>query len=358
MATILCNDCGKMAEPLAWFCADCGGSLDLANLPAFEVDSIKGGDFSLWRYGAMLPVVKRFSLGEGMTPLVPLRVAGDQFYAKLDYLNPTGSYKDRGTTTMLNYLAGHGVQEVIDNSSGNAGASISAFASLADMKATIYVPAATAIESKKRLIRSFGGTIVEAQDHTAAVYAEAERTTYASHAWSPYFVLGQMTAAWETWEQLGRQAPDAVATPVGHGGLFLGFYRGFKALYEAGLIDNLPRMIAVQSSGVDPIVRAWESGSSEPAIITPGHSVADGILVDAPVRGRQILAALKETDGFALRVENEVIEAAQQQMTRMGLIIEMTSAVTAAALPTIRQRLGQEAQLVIAFTGNGLKNLS
>ena len=264
MTSIQCNDCGRTAIPLAWRCPSCEGSLDLVDLPRFDPGQIDTGDFSLWRYGAMLPVTKRFSLGEGMTPLASLNIDGAQVFAKLDYLNPTGSYKDRGTTTMLNHLAGLGVKDVIDNSSGNAGASIAAYASLAGMNARIYVPAASAVESKKQLIRGFGGVVVEATDHTAAVYAEAVRTTYASHAWSPYFVLGQMTAAWEVWEQLGRRAPDAVATPVGHGGLFLGFYRGFKALLDAGVISRLPRMIAVQSTGVDPIVRAWERDLQNP----------------------------------------------------------------------------------------------
>ena len=358
MTTIQCNDCGKMAAQLEWRCSHCGGSLDLVYLPHFDPGRIDAGDFSLWGYGAMLPVSKRFSLGEGMTPLASLNIDGGQVFAKLDYLNPTGSYKDRGATTMLNYLAGLGVTDVIDNSSGNAGASIAAYAGLAGMNAKIYVPAASAVESKKKLIRGFGGTVVEAENHTAAAYAEAEQTTYASHAWSPYFVLGQMTAAWETWEQLGRRAPDAVATPVGHGGLFLGFCRGFKALLDAGLISRLPRMIAVQSSGVDPIVRAWESGSSASASIAPGHSIADGILVDTPVRGRQILAALYETSGFALRVDNESIARAQRRMARMGLIIEMTSAVVVAALPQIRNRLDNDSRLVIALTGNGLKDLA
>lgn len=358
MATIQCNDCGRSAAALAWRCSKCGGSLDLIDLPHFDHGRINTGDFSLWRYGAMLPVSRRFSLGEGLTPLASLNIDGGQVFAKLDYLNPTGSYKDRGATTMLNCFAGLGVKNVIDNSSGNAGASIAAYASLAGMHAKIFVPAASALESKKKLIRGFGGRVVEAEDHTAAAYAEAERTTYASHAWSPYFVLGQMTAAWETWEQLGRRAPDAVATPVGHGGLFLGFYRGFKALLAAGLISRLPRMIAVQSSGVDPIVSAWESRSAAAASIKPGYSIADGILVHEPVRGKQILAALYESGGFALRVDNEAIELAQRRMARMGLIIEMTSAVPVAALSQMRERLEPDSTLVIALTGNGLKNLA
>ncbi len=358
MPEIKCNECREIAQPLDWRCQSCGGSLDLVDLPAFNPSSIHSDDFSLWRYRAMLPLERRFSLGEGLTPLVPVELDGARFQAKLEYLNPTGSFKDRGTSTVLNHLAAHGATEVIDNSSGNAGASLAAFAGIAGMSATVFVPAATAVESKKRLIRSFGGVIIESHDYLADVYAAAAKTTYASHAWSPYFVLGQQTAAWETWEQLERRAPDAVATPVGHGGLFLGFYRGFQALQDAGLIEKLPRMIAVQSAGVDPVVCGWESGSLMPSQIKPGPSIADGILVDTPVRGAQILRALYDSEGFALRVDNAAIEAAQQSMHTRGFMIEATSAVTAAALPQIRERIGEEAVLVIAFTGSGLKNLS
>jgi len=357
MAMIRCNDCKAEAQPLDWRCQQCGGSLDLTDLPAFDSDKIQDNDFSLWRYGDMLPVEKRFTLGEGMTPLAPVTLDGYTFQAKLEYLNPTGSYKDRGTTTMLNHIAGYDVDEVIDNSSGNAGASIAAFASVAGIKARIFVPTDTAVASKKNLIRAFGGTIVESINPTADVTAEAEHTTYASHAWSPYFVLGQKTVSWETWEQLGKRVPDAIATPVGHGGLFLGFYRGFKDLFDAGITDKMPKMIAVQSTGVDPIVRAWEQKSDMPVTVTRQHSIADGILVDVPVRGRQILSAIYDTDGYALRVDNNAIQAAQQRMTALGLIIEPTSAVTVAALPQIREKIGDDAELVIAFTGNGLKNI-
>jgi threonine synthase len=357
MAHLSCNDCNTIAEPLDWRCRACGGSLDIVDMPAFSVDAIDQNDFSLWRYAAMLPVTKRFTLGEGMTPLVPITVNGDTVHAKLDYLNPTGSYKDRGTTTLINHIAGYDVDEVIDNSSGNAGASIAAFASVAGIKSRIFVPADTAVESKKQLIRAFGGAIVESGDSTADVYAAAEHSTYASHAWSAYFVLGQMTVAWETWEQLGRRVPDAIATPVGHGGLFLGFYRGFKALYDAGVTDKMPKMIAVQSAGVDPVVRAWEQNLEAPLPMIPEHSIADGILVTVPVRGKQLLSAIYDTGGYALRVDNEAIATAQQQMMARGIVIEATSAVTAAALPQIRKNIGDHAELVVAFTGNGLKNI-
>lgn len=358
MARARCNSCGSIADALAWRCRSCGGSLDLIDLPSFDAAAIIAGDFSLWRYAAMLPVARRFSLGEGQTPLAPALIDRISFHAKLEYLNPSGSFKDRGTAVMLNHLAAHGAADVIDNSSGNAGASLAAYAGAAGLSATVYVPAATAVASKKRLIRTFGGAIVESHDYLADVYTAADSATYASHAWNPWFVLGQQTAAWETWEQLDRRAPDAVVTPVGHGGLFLGFYRGFRALQDAGLIDKLPRMIAVQSAGVDPVVRAWQARAQRPASVTPAQSVADGILVDEPVRGEQILAALYATDGFALRVDNEAILRAQRAMHAAGFMIETTSAVTSAALPQIRERIGDSAELVLAFTGSGLKAIS
>lgn len=357
MASVECSSCGDAAGALDWRCRSCNGVLELEGLPAFDASALDVDEFTLWRYRALLPVARRFELGEGMTPLVAVHSAGGRFRAKLEHLNPTGSFKDRGTAVMLNHLAAHGASDVIDNSSGNAGASLAAYAAAANLSATIYVPAATAVESKKRLIRSYGGDIVESRDYLADVYAAAESATYASHAWNPYFVLGQQTAAWETWEQLGRRAPDAVATPVGHGGLFLGFYRGFEALRQAGLIDRLPRMIAVQSAGVDPIARGWEAGASKPPTVSPVESVADGILVDVPVRGKQILEAITHSDGFALRVENPAILAAKTAMHRAGHMIEATSAVPAAALRRIRDRIGDDAELVIAFTGSGLKGL-
>lgn len=358
VARITCTTCGMTAQPTDWRCQDCGGLLDWKALPTFDPAQIVSDDFSVWRYQALLPIQRRFSLGEGLTPLVPLDLDGARFHAKLEYLNPTGSFKDRGVAVMLNHLAGAGVAEAMDNSSGNAGASLAAYAALAGMRATVYVPKSSAVASKKAHIRAYGGEIIESADLPAEIYAAAKSRTYASHAWNPSFVLGQQTAAWEIWEQLDRQAPDAVAMPVGHGGLFLGMYRGFLVLHAAGLLAQLPRMIAVQSTGVEPIVRAWEAGADTPPTVVRGASVADGILVDEPVRGQQILRAIADSRGLALRVGNDDILHAQQRMHARGFMIEATSAVPVAALPQIREQLDDAAELVIALTGSGLKSLS
>lgn len=357
---LICMDCGSRAEPLAWRCTACNGPLDFDNLPAFDADAIDTNDFSLWRYAAMLPVAPRVSLGEGLTPLVRLHFDNTEFYAKLEYLNPTGSYKDRGTTTMMNHIAAYDVRAVVEDSSGNAGASVAAYSSALGIHARIFVPAHGSA-AKKALIAALGGDLVEVagpqQAKTDACVAAAASTTYASHARSPYFLLGQMTAAFEVWEQLGGRAPDAIATPLGHGGLFLGFARGFRMLYEAGLIDTMPQMLAVQAANSDPIVRGYESGADAPPTIEPGQTVADGIIVPVPVRGREVLATIKETNGAALRVGDEAIIEARDKLMRHGITAEPTSATTIAALPQILAHIGLDATLVCAITGNGLKNL-
>lgn len=356
-----CIHCSAIAHPIDWQCRQCGNPIDIVNLPAFDAAAIDGDEFTLWRYGAMLPFERRLSLGEGLTPLVWTEIDGSGFYAKLEYLNPTGSYKDRGTVGIINHFLAHDVPEAIDDSSGNAGASLAAYAGAGGIKARVFVPA-TGSESKKRLIQSFGAVLEEipGSQHakTEACIEAAKTTAYASHAWSPFFVAGQMTAAWEVWEQLGRRAPAAITTPVGHGGLFLGFARGFKALYDAGLVTHVPKMIAVQSAGCDPIVRAWENGDEQPVVVSPTHTVADGIIVEHPVRGVEVLRTIREMGGTALRVDNEAITTARTNLSKRGFVAEPTSATPVAALSAIRAHIGDDGDIVIALTGSGLKNLA
>ncbi len=358
-AQLICERCGQTIDDrLAWRCESCGGPLWFADLPPFDADSIRQHEWSLWRYAAMLPVIRRFSLGEGMTPLVPTTSSEVPFLAKLEFVSATGSYKDRGVSVMLNHLLGLGVEAVVEDSSGNAGASVAAYAGGIGMEASIYVPA-EAPSNKINQIARYGAHVVEVSGPrdavTAACEEAAQQAAYATHAWNPFYLAGQMTGAWEIWEQMGRRAPDAVVCPVGQGGLFLGLARGFQALEEAGLIDRLPRMFAAQSSAFDPIVRAWEAGSEAPLEPAGGDTIADGIKIAAPVRGREILAAIRASDGGAFRVDETSINDAQTTLAKRGLYVEPTSAVPMAALNAVQDRLGQPAEIVIPLTGSGLK---
>ncbi len=349
---------GQSAGPLDWQLNS--EKLAIANLPAFDEQAIIENEWSLWRYAAMLPVERRVSLGAGLTPLIPTEFDGIRFQAKLEYLNPTGSFKDRGTTVLVNHLLTHNVTEVIEDSSGNAGASLAAYTGAAGIKARIFVPAGAPV-GKKNLIAAFGAEIVAVPGSrvaaTAACLEAAQTTVYASHAWSPFFVAGQMTCAWEIWEQLGRRVPDAIITCVGHGGLFLGLDRGFQALLDAGLIKTLPRLYAAQSASCDPIVRAWEQDLETVEPVEQQPSVADGIAVTTPVHGAEILSTLRATNGAALRVTDDAILTAQQQLWQRGLMIEPTSAVPVAALKQIMAEIGTDATVIVPLTGSGLKNL-
>lgn len=358
---IICIDCQAVAEPLDWRCTACGGILDFEALPEFSSEKIKLADASMWRYRDWLKIDQQVSLGEGMTPLVETQVNGYDILAKLEYLNPTGSYKDRGTSTLINHIAAYDAPEVIDDSSGNAGASLAAYASALGINSRIFVPK-DGSEAKKALIKAFGGTLEEVagaqHNKTIACHEAASSTTYASHAWSPYFLLGQITAGFEIWEQSLANIPDAIVTPVGHGALFLGIARAFKLLKAANLIEHLPKMFAVQSDRIDPVVQGYESGAEIPPIVNETErTVADGIMVNQPVRGKEVLATIRETGGAGLRVDEASIIQARQALTKKGLIVEHTSAVTVAALPQIMAQLGDSARVVCCLTGNGLKKI-
>ncbi len=352
---------GHAAGSLDWRCNICAAPIQITNLPHFRADAVRQEDWSLWRYAPMLPAAPILTLGEGLTPLVPVKLADGTILAKLEYLNPTGSYKDRGTAVLVNHLLAQRVGDVVEDSSGNAGASLAMYAGAGGIRARVFVPK-DAPPNKKRLI-ALNAQLVEVDGSrsapTEACHAAARTAVYASHAWSPFFIAGQMTCAWEIWEQMGHAAPDAIICPVGHGGLFLGLARGFKALLDAGLIAALPRLYAVQAAASDPVVRAWESGAE---FITPGDekpTAADGIVVREPVHGREILRALRETGGMAIRVDETAIFAARDTLLKRGHLVEPTSAVPLAALPTVRDHLGNRGgeRIVIPLTGTGLKTL-
>lgn len=359
---LVCGLCEQPAEPLAWRCAACGGPLEIASMPHFSADALRQ-DGGLWRYGAMLPVQQRISLGEGGTPLIHARLRGAGFLAKLEFLAPTASYKDRGTAVLLSHLLGQGVRAVVEDSSGNAGASLAAYAAAAGLQARVYVPA-HASDAKRRQIACFGAELRRIEGPRSATTAaceqaaDAERLVYASHAWSPFCIAGHMTCAWEIWEQLGRRAPDALVCPVGQGNLFLGLARGFAALRQAGLIARLPRMYAAQAAACAPLAHAWAAGREQPRPAEEQATIAEGIRIAAPIRGREVLRAIRATGGAALALPEAEIAAAQAELQRSGLLVEPTSAVAAAALPAVRELLGAAATLVVPLTGSGLKALA
>jgi len=191
---------------------------------------------------------------------------------------------------------------------------------------------------------------------TAALEAAQKGAALASHAYHPGFLAGQQSLAWELWEQLGGRAPDWYVVPVGQGVHLLGFWLGFKRLLAAGLVEKLPRLIAVQPTLLNPIQRALDAGLDRvPAVETSKPSVAEGLAIAAPVRDRRILEAIRETDGGSITVEDGATLKAQKQLARRGLFVEPTSATVFAALEKVIQGSSVDDLIILPLTGSGLK---
>jgi len=358
-----CRSCDARApvtEPL-WRCPACGAPLLLSPGAGFARGQIRVEVASMWRYGAAIRVPgPRVSLGEGLTPLVPGEIDGCPVRFKLECLMPTGSFKDRGTAVMMNHLLDRGVASLLEDSSGNAGASIAHYAAAAGIACTIFVPAA-APRAKRIQIAASGARVVSVpgtrQDVADRALEAAATSFYASHNWQPFFIEGTKTLAFELWEQLGCRAPDNIIVPVGYGSNILGCAFGFAELAAAGELDRAPRLFAVQAENCAPFLAAWRAGGDAlpPFDVTP--TVADGIATQRPVRLKEVLDAVRASGGAVVGVPEAAIAGALAALGRRGLFVEPTSATAfAAAAGLIADRtIARDHTTVVVLTGHGLK---
>ena len=340
------------ADRALWRAPDDGGLLGLTPGRGLARDEIERSETSLWRYRAAIRVEERdrVSLGEGFTPLVETEWDGRRLLFKCDHLMPTGSFKDRGATVMMSHLKQTGVEALLEDSSGNAGASIAAYAAAAGIRARIMAPEG-APAAKRIQIAAAGAELQEvAGDRDAverAALAAAENTFYASHNRQPFFLEGTKTLAFELWEQLSFRAPAAVVAPCGNGANILGLYLGFRELRDAGEIEALPRLHAVQAANNAPVRTLFDG-----RVLPRGPTVADGIAAAQPIRGRTVVDAVRATGGSVAVVSEEAILGALGRLARSGWFLEPTSAVVVAAVAQIP---GDD--IVLVLTGTGLKAL-
>ncbi|WP_086726294.1 threonine synthase [Streptomyces carpinensis] len=345
-------------DSLAWCCPSCHGppDLDFAPTPA-PLKSLTGRVNSLWRYAETLPLSSpTVSLGEGRTPLVALT---DTVSAKLDYLMPTLSFKDRGAV-MLAELALHaGPRRVVADSSGNAGTSIAAYCARGRLPCTVYVPVGTSAK-KLEQIEAHGARVEVVDGGREAAGAAAQRaadepdTFYASHVYNPYFLHGTKTYVHELWEDLGGRLPDVLVLPVGNGTLLLGAALAVSELYGAGLLGRRPALWAVQAAAVAPLARAWEEGAEELTGTAPvAPTYAEGIAIPRPPRARQILRAVRNSGGTFLTVGEDQIRHAQLDLASRGLYVESTGVACWAA---VREGALGGRSAVVPLCGAGLKS--
>jgi len=361
---VICQACRTQTDfsSAAYRCR-CGSAWEPAGLASFDPAVINRRSHHLSRYAPIFGAMEfdwRVSLGAGWTPLVSAVWEQENVFFKLEYISPTGSFKDRGTEVEMAFLKAIGVKQVTEDSSGNAGASLAAYAAKAGIQAVIYAPA-SAPQAKLAQIVVYGAKLnpipgPRSAATTAVLNAVGQGAVYASHAYNPAYLLGQYTFAWEIWEQTDGKLPEAVIIPVGQGGLLLGAYFGFMHLQHSGIISRIPRLFAVQPALFAPLHQTSKHGITDLSAYEPSTpSLADGVAISKPVRAMRILEALRESGGGVITITEREIKQAYFALARKGFLVEPTSALAAAAIPQVRSALTNDGDILVALTGNGLK---
>ncbi len=291
-------------------------------------------------------------LGEVKTPLLKKELAGHEVYYKLDYYQPTGSFKDRGAKLMVGKLKDVGINEIVEDSSGNAGAAVSAYSAAAGITCNIYLPEDTSpgkiaqIEATGAIIHKIPG---DREATSVAIKKAARDKYYASHIYNPLFFAGVATIVQELLEDLKQI--DEIILPVGNGSLLLGVWHGLKELLDQ---SDIPRLVAVQAEPVFPIWAEFNGQNLSDNTYT--NNLAEGIAIKQPARKQEIVEAVRESKGDVVLVKQSEIEKALQQLWKQGIYIEPTSAAApAAAIKYLKNKELSTENIVIILTGSGLK---
>ena len=376
-----CTICGKVspAVPETTVCPHCGGILDIE----YDYDYIRScfrkqplqerNDPTMWRYLELLPVAgpgTRPKLRVGGSPLYRADALGKELgirelWIKDDGQNPTASLKDRASAMAVVKACEAGKTTIACSSTGNAASSLAGNAAAAGLSTFIFVPS-RAPKGKVAQLMMFGATVILVEgsyEDTFRISAEAiERWGWYNRnaAINPYLMEGKKTVSLEIAEQLSFKMPDYVAVSVGDGCTIGGVWKGFKDLYQAGLIDRLPRIISVQASGCCPINTAAAAGTME-WIPQEENTLADSIAVGVPRNPVKALRAISESNGVTVNVSDEEIMAAMRLLGKhAGVFAEPAGAAGTAGVKKAVETglIERNASVVSIVTGNGLKDVN
>jgi len=329
-----CTACKKEYHQLQPFqyCCSCGSPFGIIYASSTGAGRITKGENILQKYSGLWqvpPDLAFLSLGEGNTPIHTFKFGKRMIHGKLEYLSPSGSYKDRGAALMISLLKFAGVSEIIEDSSGNAGGSVAAYSAAAGISCSIYCPE-SASGGKLSFIQSCGANLLRIAGHRENAAAEALKkaaeTVYASHVWNPWFTKGVRSIAYEIFEQRA-ELPDEIIMPLGNGALFLGVFQGLQDLLHHGYINKMPLLIGVQAESVSPLYHLWK-GEKSPK---QGKTIAEGIANAEPPRAAEIVEAVRNCQGEIITISEKEIIDAWKEGIRSGILIEPTSAVVLAA---------------------------
>lgn len=346
----------SLSEPL-WRAPN-GNPLLITELPGITRAEIDVTNRSIWRYAKSLPVQIEhpITLGEGCTPLLGSEIDGYDFHFKLEWFSPTGSFKDRGASVLMSYLRQLGITKVVEDSSGNAGAAISAYGAAAGMDVTILVPSYTQ-STKVTQSRAYGSEVVlvpgEREDTATAAIKMADDVFYASHNWHPMFLQGTKSLGYEIWEDLGFSVPDNIVIPSSEGSGLLGCYIAFKELMASGETDRMPRLFASQPENCATLHHAVHGTRQERYLPT----VAEGTAVKSPTRLQSMVQAVQQTNGGTVAISEDDIISASKRLAGAGILTEPSSAHAWAGAKSLIEssQISRSDRTVVILTGTGLK---
>lgn len=375
-----CTDCAKPFDPaeVRYLCPDCGAAyrpgIPLKGVleAVFDYDGLRRQlvpgkpDWTL--LSAVEP--KHFPpFSVGNTPLsaaarLGLELGLPRLFVKNDGLNPSGSLKDRASFLVAAEALRLGESRIVAASTGNAASALAAVCAAAGLQALIFVPE-SAPKAKLLQMLLFGAKVVTVKGsyddafRLSLEYTAARGGLNRNTAYHPLTLEGKKTVSLEIFDQLGGRAPDAVVVPVGDGVILGGVHKGFQDLLRLGLIERLPRLVAVQAERSDAIHRYFATGSYSAA--ADPATVADSISVSCPSNAHGAVRALQECDGLSVTVSDDAILAAQARLARTtGIFAEPAAAAALAGLERIQQgpdALPSSAQVVLLATGHGLKDI-
>lgn len=343
-----------------------------AEIPRSSIESSNEPGF--WRYSPLLPVSSeqnRVKLGEVVTPMISLENSNSilGFDAKSVYVKdesrlPTGSFKARGLGMAVSMAKELGVSHLAIPTNGNAGSALAAYATRAGIECTVLCPDNTPeINVRETQMQGASTHLVNGLiGECGKIIADGreEMDWFAvSTLKEPYRIEGKKTMGLELAEQMGWKLPDVIFYPTGGGTGIIGMWKGFQELIELGWIDDkLPRMIAVQSTGCAPIVRAWEAGEEFAEYWEDAETVSSGIRVPSALGDFLILDSVRSSGGFAISVtDDETLEMQRQIGLNEGLLLCPEGAATVAAYRnSVESGLVSTSESVVLFnTATGLK---
>lgn len=365
------HDAGKLHNVCT-----CGSPL----LVEYDLDPVRGAlvkdglarrEPTMWRYRELLPVpegAEIVTLGEGLTPLVPVPRLGEtvgipDLWVKDEGLNPTGTFKARGAACGITMASALGAREVALPTAGNAGAAWACYGAAAGLTVHVAMPADAPLASQAEC-RLYGAdvTIVDGLISDAARTVEAgvrDRGWFdVSTLREPYRIEGKKTLGLEIVEQLGWEPPDAIVYPAGGGVGIIGIWRAVRQLRELGWIDRLPRLVVTQAEGCAPIVKAFEEGREESEFWEGAKTIAAGLRVPKALGDFLVLRAVRDTGGTTVGVsDDEIVDAMRALARDGGVLAAPEGAATLAAAIRLRERSDLEPgdRVVLINTGTGLK---